>query len=271
MKHLYILFFVIFFISCKSNDNIERIPKTISPISQDTTIIIKSKEKSIIEDSLRLEKITPEKEYLTKEIETNNNLEIYPLMSNEENNEEKIDSNIILPFIYENSPYGDINYIMEDTMIVGKPTIVNMTISENVKRDTIIEKVSTFTEENLVTNTIRISPVMRAKLIDPTDMNFTIISITPQEQLIENNEFTKWEWSVTPLNKGNHKLKLTVDIIYGDVSKNVEVYEDFIYVYSDIPWWKITLNFIFEYWKWFVSSIFIPIGIWIYKKIRKKK
>jgi len=44
---------------------------------------------------------------------------------------------------------------------------------------------------------------------------------------------------VIALKEGDNKLKLTVDIIYDGISKNVEVYEDFIYVYSDKNWYSI--------------------------------
>ncbi|MDT8337193.1 MAG: hypothetical protein RQ856_05120 [Candidatus Izemoplasmatales bacterium] len=173
--------------------------------------------------------------------------------------------------IYEDAGYGDINYIMEDTMIVNKSTIINMTISESIDREEIIEEIESFTEENTITNVIRIAPVMRAKLVDPSGgENFTIVPITSEEQLIENDEFTKWEWDVTPLKEGNNKLKLTVDIIIEDRTKNIEVYEDFIYVYSDKTWWDNFVDFMGENWQWFLSTLIIPLLIWFYK-IKKRK
>ena len=184
-----------------------------------------------------------------------------------ENIEEKVE--YVPEFTPEDAGYGNIYYVMEDTMVIGKTTIVNMTISESVGKDIIIAEVETFTEENTNTETIRIAPMMRAKLIDPTNENFTIVPISPEEQMIENNEFTKWEWNVIALKEGN-KLKLTVDIIYDGMSKNVEVYEDFIYVYSDKNWWNNFIDFMNENWKWFLSTLIIPFLIYIYK-IRKNK
>ncbi len=112
--------------------------------------------------------------------------------------------------------------------------------------------------------------MMRARLIDPSNENFIIVSISPEEQLVENDKFTKWEWDVTALKEGNNKLKLTVDIIYDDKSKNVEVYEDFIYVYSDKTGLENTSIFFVEHWKWFLSTLIIPILIFLYKKKKPK-
>jgi len=172
--------------------------------------------------------------------------------------------------ILEDASYGDINYVMKDTMLVGKTTIVNVTISESVSNDIIVDKVKSFTNENITTQVIRIAPLMRARLVDPTNENFTIVSISPDEQLVENDDFTKWEWDVTALKEGSNKLKLTVDVIYDSGSKNVEVFEDFIYVYSDRTWWDNFIDFMDENWKWFLSTLMIPFVIYIYKSRKKK-
>jgi hypothetical protein len=177
---------------------------------------------------------------------------------------------ILVSYIPENSNYGDISYVVEDTMVIGKNTVVNMTISENVDIDEILYEIETFTEENIHSEHIRIAPIMRAKLIDPTSENFTIVPISTEEQLIENDKFTTWEWYVIALKEGNNSLKLTVDIIYDGVSKNVEVYQDFIYVYSDKTVWNNISDFFVENWKWLLSTLLIPFSIYIYK-IRKNK
>jgi len=170
--------------------------------------------------------------------------------------------------IYEYYNYGDINYILNDTMIVGKTNIVNMTISKNISQEIIINSVETFSESNIHTDIIRISPIIQAKLIDPTGINFKIVNITNEIQLIEKGDFTKWEWNVTPLNKGNNKLILTINIILNDRSKNIKVYEDFIYVYSDKSIFDIILDFFIMYWKWILSTLIIPLILFFYKKIK---
>lgn len=172
--------------------------------------------------------------------------------------------------IYETSTIGDINYIMNDTMILNKPSIVNLTISNNINRDDIISEIETFTEYNIHTQIIRISPIMYVSLIDPNDNNFKIINITREEQILEKDHFTKWEWEVTPLKKGKNRLKLSVNIVYDNIPKNIKVYEDFIYVYSDQTTWNKIISFIISYWQWLISTLIIPVIIWVRNKKMKK-
>lgn len=169
--------------------------------------------------------------------------------------------------LYETSNYGDINYVVNDTMVVGEISIVNMTISKSVNKEILINDINTFNENNLFTEVIRISPIMSARLIDPKNgENFIIVSITPEEQLIESDDYTKWQWQVTPLNKGNHKLTLTVDIIYETNRKNIKVYDDFIYVYNKDKLTIKLLNFFKNNWEWLLSTLLIPFFIFIYNK-----
>jgi hypothetical protein len=109
---------------------------------------------------------------------------------------------------------GQITYTLNDTMIVGRTTEVNLTISSNVDLKKIISEIETFNEENLNIDTILISENMRARLIDPSgDINFKIVRMTEEEQFLNEGEYTLWKWNVTPLNKGNNKLSISVDVI----------------------------------------------------------
>ena len=174
----------------------------------------------------------------------------------------------------EKDNQGDISYIIKDTMIVGEPTKVQLTISKNVAIKEVINSTETFTSiENIQTDKIRIERKMQAKLIDPVTGNFTISSITSGVQIIENNEITTWEWEVTPLKKGNNKLVLSIDILIdGDIGKTVKVYDGFIYVYSDLTFFekvKIFFKEKFDY-KWLFSTLIIPLFLYFYKRRKKK-
>jgi len=162
--------------------------------------------------------------------------------------------------------YGDINYVVEDTMIVMKPTTVNVTVSNGVSVNNIISEVNTFTEGNVITEIIRIAPVMHIALIGD---NFIITPITDETQFLEDGDYTIWQWDVTPLLKGTHKLTLTVDITLENHSKNIETYEDFIYVYSDKSTWAKIGDFFSKEWKWLASTLIIPVGVFLYRKKKK--
>jgi hypothetical protein len=167
---------------------------------------------------------------------------------------------------------GDINYVIQDTMIVGVINEVNVTISKGVDIKTIIADVKTFTESNLRTDTVRISPVMRARLIDPSNgINFIIASKTNAEQFLEVGDYTRWTWDVTPLNKGNNKLSLAIDVMYGTNSKSYQVYDGLIYVYSNETFFQKITKFILKNWQFILSSLLLPFGIFLYNKYKNKK
>jgi len=165
---------------------------------------------------------------------------------------------------------GDITYVMNDTMIIGKINIVNMTISHKIKISDVISDVKTFTPTNTKTKKIRIAPTMRARLIDPTGYNFIITPITNEEQFIEDSDYTIWEWDIKQKKKGNHEIRLSVDIIINNNSKSIKVFDDMIYVYSDDTIIEKIIIFILDNWKWLITTLIIPIFIFFYrKKIRK--
>jgi hypothetical protein len=166
---------------------------------------------------------------------------------------------------------GDINYVVNDTMVIGVTTEVNMTISHNVDIEEIINDVETFNEDNVVSEEIRIAPVMRAKLIDPSGVNFRIIPTTNEEQFLEDEEFTLWTWNVTPLLKGDNELELVVDIIIDDRSKSIQVFDGVIYVYSDDSILDIIIDFINNNWTYLLSTLIIPLFLFFYKKGKNKK
>lgn len=264
MKVFIYIFIFIFLVSCTTKKETVKVNMDLK------------KTKEMIQIQKEAETITiPVEEIvaISMKDEMQSNYKEKPAMSSskttktDENKKEKFLSKII----YEDSDYGNINYVLEDTMIVGKTTAINVTISENVDQATIIEEIETFEENNVKTIRIRISPIMRARLIDPSEENFKIVSLTPEEQIVENDQITRWEWGVTPLKKGNHKLKLTVDILQDDNCKNVEVHEDFIYVYSDKGVLESVFEFMGKNWQWFLSTLIIPLTIWLYRKRKKSK
>jgi len=165
---------------------------------------------------------------------------------------------------------GDIIYVIKDSMVVGEISIVDMTISKNMNITEIVTEIETFSDESIYTDNIRITPIMRAKLIDPSGINFIITPLTSEEQIIENNGYTIWKWNVMPLIKGSNDLYLSVDVIIDDNSKSIEVYNDKILVISNETFITKTTNFFLEHWKWFLSTLIIPILIFFYKFKTKK-
>lgn len=178
-------------------------------------------------------------------------------------NEEKILNNI---------SKGSINYVVQDTMIVNKISEVNMTISQGVDKERIISEIKTFNKLNLHTDSIRVSPVMRARLVDASGgINFRVVSKTNEEQFLEEGDYTRWTWDVTPLIKGNNNLSIVVDIIFNNKSKSIQVYDGVIYVYSDESFLIKMWNFIIEHWEFIISGLLVPTLLVILTEFKKKK
>ncbi len=122
------------------------------------------------------------------------------------------------------------------------------------------------------TTTIPITETMEVKLVDPSpidDKTFSIVPDNDAEQLIEDgNEVTKWSWNVTPLKSGGANLKIVVAIIKNG-NKKETVYQDNVNVKTN-PGKTIPI-FIGKYWQWFLSTLIIPFGVWLYNKKKEKE
>lgn len=174
---------------------------------------------------------------------------------------------------------GDIKHLIKDTMSYGKVDTVELVISYNASDVIIFENVRTFknSQSNVKTQKIKITPVMKAKLIDPTKNSFKIIPITDSIQIVESydNTYTLWQWRVIPLRGGNTELIMNVDMIVGDYKKSLKIYNDKIYVYIN-PLKKIE-NWFITNWKYitYILGLIGSIIAWLYKEnivnIFKKK
>lgn len=167
---------------------------------------------------------------------------------------------------------GDITYILNDTMTVGVTDVVKLTISKYVSTDDIVAAIPEFTVDNITTDKIRTSYKMIARLVPAQKNSFDITNITSETQIIENNQITQWIWNCTPLIKGKYKLNLSIDIIVDDnVHKTIRVYDGFVYVYSNLSTVDIIMNFFEEQWKWFLTTLIIPLFLYYRKKLTNKK
>lgn len=257
--NIFLFFCLLFILGCKSNDkfhreNVSRKNDTINNIDNYNYII----NDDIINENIKYKNKNYQKEKIER-FEYSRNDNIININTTENN----IPRNNV---IYVKSFYGDIYYVVLDTMTVGEINKVNVTISDSISKDVLINEIETFDEENLTGEIVRISPTMSCELIDPSGGLFKIIPITNKIQIIEKNSYTKWEWNIIPLKKGNHKLVMSVDIIFENNKKNIEVYEDVIYVYSNETFIEKVVVFFNKNWQWLLSTLLIPLVITYYRK-----
>lgn len=116
---------------------------------------------------------------------------------------------------------------------------------------------------------INISQTMEVRLIDVSpsyNKVFDIVKVNSDKQFIDEHLYTEWLWRVIPIRSGEHSLKVVVSIIRDNNVREI-VHEDIVIVENDN---KENINLFFsKYWQWLVSTLFIPIFIYLFKKYRK--
>lgn len=160
-------------------------------------------------------------------------------------------------------PMGYLTYYIPDTMKVGTEYKVQLRIS---KHNTVEFHMNMDTSS--VKKQIRIGSSMETKLID-VDNVFEISTTNTPIQTIENDSsYTEWVWYVTPQKGGRHLLKLVVVIKENNLTKDIPVYEDKIYIQAS-PLFTIK-GFFTQYWQ-YLLGVAGTVFAWWYTNMRRKK
>lgn len=164
---------------------------------------------------------------------------------------------------------GEITHLIKDTMYYGVTDTVEAIVSYNCPKEMIQSGAQTFLRHAIVTQQIKITPIMRARLIDPTGNSFKIVPITDTVQIVEmiDSTFTLWQWRVTPIKAGNKDLVLSVDMIIDNNEKSLKIYQDNIFIH--IGFWTKFWNFIQLNWT-YITYVLGGIGA-IFAFIYKEK
>ncbi len=119
------------------------------------------------------------------------------------------------------------------------------------------------------TEILKISSLMKVKL---TGDSFTIIELNEEEQIISKKEYSEWAWDVMPKKSGIRKLYLHVTLRmilpHGEERKDHPVLEREINVNVNLKF--SSKKIIKKYWKWIISSLSLPLIIWIIQKVLEK-
>jgi hypothetical protein len=169
--------------------------------------------------------------------------------------------------------FGSMVYSVEDTMKVGETYTIDLRISKMISTSIAEDLVDDYIIEVIPT-----SETMEVLLFDPNpdekDASFLIKPLTESEQWLSNDTaYTEWKWTVRPLKKGQHSLKLVINIIkttpVGNMKKSITVFQEDIQInsspgYSFKKWWK-------NNWQYLFSTLILPFLIWLYKRFSKDK
>lgn len=158
---------------------------------------------------------------------------------------------------------GKILFDTSHQMKVGIPDRVSVRIAKTLTQH--LFEGLTHTQE-IEIESIRISRFMTVIL---SGDGFKINPLhTNDEQIIEEEEFTQWNWEVTPLRGG--KRQLFVNVTIRVKVDNEQGRKDLEALRKEID---ITINpaysirsFASQYWQWILGSALIPIGLQILSK-----
>ena len=98
--------------------------------------------------------------------------------------------------------------------------------------------------------------------------DFKVEALGNEEQIIEDNDFTQWDWKVVPLKGGNRKLWVSITIQVK--AENEQARKTLPVLEKEIPV-KInpiysTNTFVSQHWQWLIASAIIPIVGLLLKK-----
>ncbi len=159
---------------------------------------------------------------------------------------------------------GLMSILVPDTMELNVPDVVSVMVSSDTSRKARERVIDEFIDQQdlppedipeVRNELIKITDIMRAELRDPSpadDRNFFIDPPGEREQKVDlyNGDPTVWNWTVTPLKKGNKQLNVVVSIIFDKNGREVPKVEEQIFkVYITVQpgfweknWWWMALG-----------------------------
>jgi hypothetical protein len=204
------------------------------------------------------------------DIEKQNELTLSPEKQNKLRKNKKVEQKqinkekVITQTKKEIRPRGLIAYSVPNEMQVGEEYSVKVRISKQNDKTVLLvgdrEIPISDNLEEVKVESITVSPVMSASLLS-SKKDFEITSLSTEIQNIDDEGYTEWAWSVSPLQGGENNLKLNVKIRIkedgNDYYKDITVFERKIKVKSNLG--SSIKDFVFNNWEWFMGAIFIPL------------
>jgi hypothetical protein len=157
---------------------------------------------------------------------------------------------------------GKVLFDTPHQMKVGASERVSVRIAKTITQDFFEGLIHT--QESEIEN-IRTSRFMAVSLKGD---DFKVEALGNEEQIIEDNDFTQWDWKVVPLKSGNRKLWVSITIQVKaeneQARKTLPVLEKEIPVKIN-PMYSIG-TFVGQHWQWLTASAIIPVVGLLFKK-----
>jgi hypothetical protein len=169
---------------------------------------------------------------------------------------------------------GNIAFNTPDRIPLGQSRIIEAKLSTNLPPKDLLAQLSEAGAKESAS--IQVSDRMIARL--DGGGAFDVSPSGAQQQLISKQEVTTWTWVVTPKQRGTQYLILSFDAVLTvdgkDGTRNINTFKRKIEI--NVPWpetlseWFKLLKEWFENISWFWLTILVPIGVWLWSKLRKK-
>jgi len=122
-------------------------------------------------------------------------------------------------------------------------------------------------EGSIQVEQIKISDQMEANL---TGDGFQITEVLPARRAISKTGATEWKWDVRALKEGKLRLHLTLNALV-TIGGNSQPYPirtfDKEYIVA-VGTTDTVVNFAKDHWQWLWTTIFLPVGAWLWKRKR---
>ena len=117
--------------------------------------------------------------------------------------------------------------------------------------------------------TIKVSKIVKATLTAP---DFDITKITEEEQVLSDAEPTEWLWKLSPKSSGKHEVNLSVTAVVkldGRESKHhLRTFDKTVTV--EVTSKQLIIDWLEENYKWIISTLIIPVFVFLFKEKFKK-
>ena len=290
MRYIFFLFLFMLF-SCKTNKNTITPPSPLKDLITEGNTIYDRDEDGVSDMYDKCPDIKGSKENMgCPDIEKNekysgtkDDIRIVrlpkdpePIVTKNIKNKPKIKLETLVIQPKEVRPRGLIAYSVPSEMEVDEDYLVKVRISkQNDKTVLLVGDREIPISDNLDSvkiESITISPIMSASLLS-SKKDFEITPLSTDIQNIDDEGYTEWAWSVSPLKGGENNLKLNVKIRIkedgNDYYKDITVFERKIKVKSNLG--SSIKDFIVKNWEWFMGVIFIPLFQWLWLLWKRKK
>jgi len=185
-----------------------------------------------------------------------------PVYSGQENRQlknEEIQENL-LEQLY-NAAFG---YFVPTQANIDELIEAKLIINPNSTESEITEQLG----EASQSGSIEITRVVEARL---ETHDFYIRNVTPTRQVVFNNSDTVWIWDLRAKEAGSKTVRITIDAILtveGErVERHIESYTGVINI--DVTPKQRILTWVENNWKWAWGAIFVPLGIYLWKRRKK--